>query len=177
MAAANDITDDRPAVKPRIVCELDASAPAEELLGDAIAMCVEHAAELYVVWVLEPRLFRSAFPGSSGAIGAFGLPHVLRTAVEPEHVPRRARLQHPCRQHLAQPRHVRLDHLRSALGWLITPQLVHETADRDGLVCIQEKHRKKCTLLLRAKREGDITLPRLQRPQDPELQDAPPRGT
>jgi hypothetical protein len=82
MAAANDITDDRPAVKPRIVCELDASAPAEELLGDAIAMCVEHAAELYVVWVLEPRLFRSAFPGSSGAIGAFGLPHVLRTAVE-----------------------------------------------------------------------------------------------
>ena len=66
----------------RVVCELDASSRAEEVLGDALALCEEHGAELFVVWVLEPRLFGSPFPGSAGAVGTFGLPGVLHTAVE-----------------------------------------------------------------------------------------------
>jgi hypothetical protein len=64
------------------MCELDPSTRAEELVPDALAACEEHHAELHVVWVLEPRLFGSPFPGSAGAVGTFGLPNVLHTASE-----------------------------------------------------------------------------------------------
>ena len=69
-----------PDVRPSIVCELGASTRSEELVRIAIAECEELDAELHVVWVLEP--FGSPFPGSAGAIGTFGLPGVLRTAIE-----------------------------------------------------------------------------------------------
>jgi nucleotide-binding universal stress UspA family protein len=82
MASVTDTSEFPAELRPCILCELDASKRADELLHDAIAMCEEHGAELYVVWVLEPTLFRSPFPGASGAVGAFGLPHVLRTAIE-----------------------------------------------------------------------------------------------
>jgi hypothetical protein len=67
---------------PRVVCELDASSRAEALLADALTLCEERDAALTVVWVLEPRVFRDPFPGSGGAVGTFGLPVVLHTAVE-----------------------------------------------------------------------------------------------
>jgi hypothetical protein len=82
MAPVTDTTENPPETRPCILCELDASTQAEELLGDAIAMCEEHGAELYVVWVLEPGIFGSPFSVSPGAAGAFGLPHVLRSAIE-----------------------------------------------------------------------------------------------
>ncbi len=82
MASVSNSTENPADVRPRIVCELDPSTRAEELVRDAIAACEEHGAELHVVWVLEPRVFSSPFPGSAGAVGAFGLPHVLHTAVE-----------------------------------------------------------------------------------------------
>lgn len=66
----------------RVVCELDASSRAQTLLEDALAHCEEHGAELVVVWVLEPRVFQDPFPGSAGAVGTFGLPHVLHAALE-----------------------------------------------------------------------------------------------
>jgi hypothetical protein len=68
--------------KPRVVCKLDASTKADELLGDALSLCEEQDAQLVVVWVLEPRLFSSPFPGSAGAVGTFGLPGVLHAAIE-----------------------------------------------------------------------------------------------
>jgi hypothetical protein len=68
--------------RPCVVCELDASSRAEEALQDAIAHCQEHDAELVLIWVLEPRVFDSPFPGSAGAVGAWGLPHVLHAAVD-----------------------------------------------------------------------------------------------
>ena len=68
--------------RPRIVCELDPSTRAEELVRDAIAACEEHNAELHVVWVLELKPFGSPFPGGGGAVGTFGLPTVLHTAIE-----------------------------------------------------------------------------------------------
>jgi|SoiMethySBSTD1v2_1073268.scaffolds.fasta_scaffold1702448_2 hypothetical protein len=67
--------------RPRVVCELDASVRAERHLDDALALCEEHGAEIVIVWVLEPRLFGSPYPGSAGAVGTFGLPHVLHAAV------------------------------------------------------------------------------------------------
>src|SRR5262245_63824777 len=82
MAPATDITESPPEVKARVICELDASTHAEELLRDALAICDEHGAELHIVWVLEPRIFSSPFPGSPGAVGTFGLPHVLHEAIE-----------------------------------------------------------------------------------------------
>jgi hypothetical protein len=66
----------------RIVCELDASAPAQLLLDEAIARCTELHAELVVVWILEPRMLDTPYPGSSAAVGGWGLPHVLHAAVE-----------------------------------------------------------------------------------------------
>ena len=72
-----------PSDKARVVCgRLDASSHAATLLTDAIALCEEHDAELFVVWVLEPRVFQDPFPGSAGAVGTFGLLTVLHTAVE-----------------------------------------------------------------------------------------------
>jgi hypothetical protein len=97
--------------------------------------------------------------------------------VEPEGVSRRARFDHPRRQHLAQPRHVRLDHLGGALRRPIAPQLLHETADRDSVVCVEKEHCKERALLFGTEREGSFTLPRLQRPEDPKLHDAPEPGT
>lgn len=82
MALVAHSSEKPPTAKPRIVCEIDASTRAEDLVGDAIAACVEQGAELHVVWVLEPMLFGSPFPGSPGAVGTFGLPVVLHTAVE-----------------------------------------------------------------------------------------------
>jgi hypothetical protein len=70
------------APRPRIVCELNASARADEVLAEAIERCRCEDAELLVVWVLEPRVFNSPFPGSGGAAGAWGLPHVLHAAIE-----------------------------------------------------------------------------------------------
>lgn len=58
--------------KPRIVCEMNASAGAEALLQGAISHCRERNAELVVVWVLDPVLFQSPFPGVTGAPGTWG---------------------------------------------------------------------------------------------------------
>lgn len=77
-----ELTDGPPASSPRVVCELDASSRAEEAVQGAVAYCQEHGAELVLVWVLEPRVFDSPFPGSAGAVGAWGLPHILHEAVE-----------------------------------------------------------------------------------------------
>jgi len=68
--------------RPRVVCELDGSVRAQGLLDDALVLCEEHSAEIVIVWVLEPRLFSSPYPGCAGAVGTFGLPHVLHAAVE-----------------------------------------------------------------------------------------------
>jgi hypothetical protein len=65
----------------RIVCELDASSRAQLVLEDAIVRCKATGAELFVVWILEPRMFATPFP-HGGAAGAWGLPHVLHAAVE-----------------------------------------------------------------------------------------------
>jgi hypothetical protein len=59
--------------KPIIVCEMNASAGAEALLEAAISYCRDRNAELVVVWVLDPVLFQSPFPGSTGGPGAWGL--------------------------------------------------------------------------------------------------------
>jgi hypothetical protein len=75
-------TSDTNSSRPRVVCELDGSVRAEGLLDDALALCEEHGAEIVIVWVLEPRLFASPYPGNAGAVGTFGLPHVLHAAVE-----------------------------------------------------------------------------------------------
>jgi hypothetical protein len=82
MASVTDTSEFPTELRPCVLCELDASKRADELLHDAISMCEEHGAELYVVWLLEPRHFRSPFPGAGGAVGAFGLPRVLATAIE-----------------------------------------------------------------------------------------------
>jgi hypothetical protein len=66
---------------PRIVCELDASTRAQATLDAAIARCQEGQAELFVLWILQPQVIHTPFR-SSGAPGAWGLPHVLRDAVE-----------------------------------------------------------------------------------------------
>ena len=79
---ATETTHTAATSKLRVLCELDASTKADELLGDALALCEEHGAELFIVWVLEPRVFSSPLPGSAGAIGTFGLPHVLHAAIE-----------------------------------------------------------------------------------------------
>lgn len=59
--------------RPRIVCEMNASAGAEALLQEVISYCREHSAELVVVWVLDPVLFQSPFQGATGAPGTWGL--------------------------------------------------------------------------------------------------------
>lgn len=59
--------------KPRILCEMNASAGAEALLPAAISYCREHNAELVVVWVLDPVQFQSPFPGATGGLGTWGL--------------------------------------------------------------------------------------------------------
>jgi hypothetical protein len=82
MSAVSAPTNRTQAHRRRVVCELDASVVAAGLLDDALARCEEHDADLVVVWVLEPRLFASPYPGSPGAAGTFGLPHVLHRAVE-----------------------------------------------------------------------------------------------
>jgi hypothetical protein len=61
-------TDTKPRGGRRIVCELDPSLRADERICDALALCEEHGAELYVVWVVEP--------------GGVGQPAVLGTAVD-----------------------------------------------------------------------------------------------
>lgn len=65
----------------RIVCELDASTRAQATLDAAIARCQETGAELFVLWILQPHVLDTPYR-SSGAPGAWGLPHVLREAVE-----------------------------------------------------------------------------------------------
>ncbi len=82
MASATVIQEKTYGGRRRVVCELDASSRAETLLEDALALCEEHGADLRVVWVLEPRVFQDPFPGSAGAVGTFGLPHVLHAALE-----------------------------------------------------------------------------------------------
>lgn len=64
----------------RIVCELDASTRAQAALDAAIARCKETGAELLVLWILHPQLLHTPYR-SSGAPGAWGLPHVLHDAV------------------------------------------------------------------------------------------------
>ena len=59
--------------KPIIVCEMNASCGAEALLQAAISYCRGRNAELVVVWVLDPVLFQSPFPGVTGAPGMWGL--------------------------------------------------------------------------------------------------------
>jgi hypothetical protein len=71
-----------PATAERIVCELDASSRAQLVLDEAIARCQETEAELFVVWILEPRMLDTPYPGSCGAVGGWGLPHVLHAAIE-----------------------------------------------------------------------------------------------
>jgi hypothetical protein len=82
MSAVSTPTRRTQAHRRRVVCELDASVEAARLLDDALSRCEEHDADLVVVWVLEPRLFASPYPGSAGAVGTFGLPHLLHRAVE-----------------------------------------------------------------------------------------------
>ena len=79
---STDTTAAGTAIEGRIVCELDASSKAQLLLDDAIARCRETGAELFVVWILEPRMLDTPYPRSSGAVGGWGLPHVLHAAVE-----------------------------------------------------------------------------------------------
>jgi hypothetical protein len=71
-----------PGAVERIVCELDASSRAQQLLDEAIARCKETGAELSVVWILEPRMLDTPYPRSSAAVGGWGLPYVLHAAVE-----------------------------------------------------------------------------------------------
>jgi len=59
--------------KPRIVCEMNASAGADAILQAATSYCRERNAELVVVWVLDPVLFQSSVPGVTGAPGVWGL--------------------------------------------------------------------------------------------------------
>lgn len=59
--------------RPRIVCEMNASAGAEALLRAAISYCRERDAQLVVVWILDPVLFQSSLPGVTGAPGMWGL--------------------------------------------------------------------------------------------------------
>src|SRR5262245_25708188 len=61
--------------KARIICKLDPSVRAGERVGDALAACEEHRAELHVVWVFQA-------PTAGGGFGTFGLPAVLADAVE-----------------------------------------------------------------------------------------------
>jgi nucleotide-binding universal stress UspA family protein len=82
MKSNADLTESPRESSPRVVCELDASSRTEEAFHDAVAYCQEHGAELVLVWVLEPRVFDSPFPGSAGAVGAWGLPHVLHGMVD-----------------------------------------------------------------------------------------------
>ena len=65
----------------RIVCELGASTGAQATLDAALARCKETGAELFVLWILQPQLLHAPYR-SSGAPGAWGLPHVLNDAVE-----------------------------------------------------------------------------------------------
>ena len=75
-------TTESPGSVKRIVCEPDASSRGQALLDDAIARCKERRAELVVVWILEPRMLDAPYPGSSAAVGGWGLPHVLHAALE-----------------------------------------------------------------------------------------------
>jgi hypothetical protein len=79
---STDTTAAGTAIEGRIVCELDASSRAQTLLDDAIARCKETGADLFVVWILEPRMLDTPYPRCSGAVGGWGLPHVLHAAVE-----------------------------------------------------------------------------------------------
>ena len=82
---STDTTAAGTAIKGHIVCELDASSRGQMLLDDAIARCKETGADLFVVWILEPRMLDTPYPRSSGAVGGWGLPHVLHAAVERAH--------------------------------------------------------------------------------------------
>jgi hypothetical protein len=79
---ATDTTAAGAVSEGRIVCELNPSSRAQMLLDDAITRCKATGAALFVVWILEPRMLDTPYPRSSGAVGGWGLPHVLHAAVE-----------------------------------------------------------------------------------------------
>ncbi len=69
-------------VKPKVICEVDISAASDATIEAALTYCRRRGAEVLFLWVLEPRIFSSPFPGSAGATGTWGLPWTLRRAVE-----------------------------------------------------------------------------------------------
>jgi hypothetical protein len=70
----------------RIVCELDASTRAQGTLDAAITRCQGTGAKLVVLWILQPQVLHTPYR-SSGAPGAWGLPHILHDAVERARAP------------------------------------------------------------------------------------------
>ena len=59
--------------QPRVVCQVDASAPGASVVSVAGAYCRQRDAELVLVWVLEPSSFQPTQPFTAGSPGIWGL--------------------------------------------------------------------------------------------------------
>ena len=85
----------------------------------------------------------------------------LRSRVQD--VPRRAGLERPLREHLAQPGDVDLHHLGRAVGQLLAPQVVQQPLDRDGAPGVEQQAGEQRPLLARPEIERGAAVARLQR--------------
>ena len=91
------------------------------------------------------------------------------TRLDDEQVAGSAPQDATCAQHPAQPRHVAVERLRRAPGWMLPPQPGDQPVARHRLVRAEEQHREQCALLRPAERERGAVAARLDRAEDREL--------
>ncbi len=86
-----------------------------------------------------------------------------------ELVPRRARDQHPRRQHLAQLGDVDLDHLGGGVRGLLAPEVVDQPRDRHGPPGAEREHGEQGPLLAASEGDRVAAVEDLERPQGSDL--------
>ncbi len=86
-----------------------------------------------------------------------------------ELVPRRARDQHPRRQHLPQLGDVDLDHLGRRVRRLLAPEVVDQPRGRHGPPGAEREHGEERPLLAASEGDGVAAVEDLEGPQGPDL--------
>jgi hypothetical protein len=89
--------------------------------------------------------------------------------VDLDRVAGRPRPKHPAREHLAELRHVDLDHLVRRLGDLGAPEVVHEPVDRDRAVRVEEQPGEQRAQLSTADDDARRPVVDLERAEEPEV--------
>ena len=118
-----------------------------------------------------PQLVRRALRRSAGGLGRESLEtrHVGLVRFEVKHVAARTRGHASGVEHLAQPRDLDLDVLRSLRRRRAAPDLIDELVGRDELVRVHQEDRQHGALLDAAERQRPVVLEHLERAKEPEV--------